>query len=1563
MVKKIFAAVSLSVLVAAAGFAVFTMHAQTNMPPVPQWVSAKAISACTVHLNWKESAPADYFVKSANTTPDFDANALKIENVSCTSASDCANLEYDDIYRNPGTSYYYALKAGRTVGGESAWTAETPRVTTPDVQKPETPKALLGTWNESGQLQLSWTPVTLKNGGYRLLVQSGGGKKYAALVNGTFPYDPNGISPLPFLINVSSSSVHSYKVESYQTDDGCYTADITDTTDGVAKFSDPSSELVVPAAPQNLTALSSQTDSVWEIVFSWDKAEGAERYELQIASDQAFTNFDGKNVLDVVTTGLSSTQTFAANVSVYYRVRAINRSNGNEGFSAYTVSLDAASTGVPRPEDLTATVTKGPNPAGGPPVASESAEIVLSWRNKASVPKRSYEIYQSVDGAAYTLLDTLESTAGGTTPPPTTYTVENVPTGYNYDYKVRVTSPEGSSDYSNIASVVLKFGNATAILGEGWGAYHYSADVTSGVGWIKLGGKTMTGDVFGVWMDDDGYLHGAAWANVVSPSGKESYGWLSFNSNHNNLDGRSDLAGCPGGDCTAKVTNGVVGGWARFIFAKASDAAGSSWDGWVSLRGTMPDGKGGTTPYGTCFGHGSGTGAGDTAMVDGTAYYTGATCKGDGADLSKFTGLAWAGPVVGGWIMWNPDDNTSVPGGTLIISPPNPRSLAYFERQSFSVKDSKNKPVSAKWYVGEAVMEPPVQPTDIPGGNEDLGYIKPMNTAKNESATYTAPTKPRKVRVVAASTESSDTPAQVPVTVQEPYTLTCTPVIGTNDITISWKANYTDPSYPTYAHHVLRLFNYTMNDTQICANETAVSGSGSCKQTGLTEGTTYSYILKGDYDSGYHYRTTYASCTAGGLSAATKDTPTETHAYGNSATTIYVNWKDNTTTTAPYHFEIQRMKLTPATSTDVEITRVTANTITLKWTNITSSTPYRNYYERSTEVDPDSRFNATADNGNPIDRSLFSSKIDGSSNPYTTVPLPYTLDDNGVTEATTYYYRLRACTSVNDGNIADFYVPDTALRGISTYTVGKPSPACSPYTSTMKNSIGKDVEIATTTPPYAPTNLTAVPISTSQVRLQWTDNSEKETGFILYVYKNGTALSKSGQLIGKHQGTGTVTYTVSNLAPNTTYNFEVRAYYDYTAPDGSAGRALSDFSNSAGGVTDVTVQTAVNPSVGGTVRFNTGTVCPTNRCTETYSYSSQGAQASVTLTALPSSGYGFTTWEGDFCSNSTNPTCSFTVVPDRGTPYVAANFARNSGVVQVTVATASGTVTSAPPGVQCDETHPSTCTYAFTVDPINGTQISLSAVPKTDNVFDSWSGGPGDCTTANKNTTCSFLLNGGSAAQVSALFKPAPVRSPRASILDAAANLWNTITGSLSRAEHPNRAAAAFFDGLKTAFNALVEKTANTLDRLNQFTSGFGSLAGDIIKKHTPVASGGDILDEYFKKFDKNDLKVPVYKDTELEPDTVYLYRVRVVYDDGSGRVTPWDKMGAAKTLRDDSGPTLNSPRPICTRNSYCDFSIQGVQSSYDPLQKPERESSLQQCAVNADCRNVGRAGQTYQER
>jgi fibronectin type 3 domain-containing protein len=75
------------------------------------------------------------------------------------------------------------------------------------------------------------------------------------------------------------------------------------------------------------------------------------------------------------------------------------------------------------------------------------------------------------------------------------------------------------------------------------------------------------------------------------------------------------------------------------------------------------------------------------------------------------------------------------------------------------------------------------------------------------------------------------------------------------------------------------------------------------------------------------------------------------------------------------------------------------------------------------------------------------------------------------------------------------------------------------------------------TAPAAPSGLTATALSSSSIRLDWTDNADNESGFIVMMGQGAGALAQADIL-----GANTTTCTIEGLLSSTLYSFQVIAY-------------------------------------------------------------------------------------------------------------------------------------------------------------------------------------------------------------------------------------------------------------------------------------------------------------------------------------------------------------------------------------------------------------------------------------
>ncbi|MEW6026546.1 MAG: fibronectin type III domain-containing protein [Planctomycetota bacterium] len=189
-------------------------------------------------------------------------------------------------------------------------------------------------------------------------------------------------------------------------------------------------------------------------------------------------------------------------------------------------------------------------------------------------------------------------------------------------------------------------------------------------------------------------------------------------------------------------------------------------------------------------------------------------------------------------------------------------------------------------------------------------------------------------------------------------------------------------------------------------------------------------------------------------------------AYNAAGNSGYSNEASATTPMAP-----------PAAPTNLVTNTVTASSIALEWVD-----------------------NATNEEGFKLERST-----NGTTYNLRTTPAPDagSFNDTGLTENTTYWYRIYA---FNSGGNSGYAGP---------------------------------ISVTTLLPlPSAPSGLNATAASSSQINLNWADNSSNESGFKLERSDNGGATYPTTYTLSA----GATTYSNTGLNPATTYYYRVLAY-------------------------------------------------------------------------------------------------------------------------------------------------------------------------------------------------------------------------------------------------------------------------------------------------------------------------------------------------------------------------------------------------------------------------------------
>ncbi|MFH1702230.1 MAG: fibronectin type III domain-containing protein [Nitrospirota bacterium] len=253
-----------------------------------------------------------------------------------------------------------------------------------------------------------------------------------------------------------------------------------------------------------------------------------------------------------------------------------------------------------------------------------------------------------------------------------------------------------------------------------------------------------------------------------------------------------------------------------------------------------------------------------------------------------------------------------------------------------------------------------------------------------------------------------------------------------------------------------------------------------------------------------------------------------------SSTQIVLNWIDNSDN--ELGFKIERKKGTcNSTNTWKQIAKKGANITTHTNSGLTSNTKY-SYRVRAYNADGNSAYSncasaKTALSGTPKAPTNFRARSVSS----TKVNLSW--KDNSADETGFKVYRKAGSGSwtlltTTPANVVS-YSDTTATKNVSTTTYSYYIKSC--------NGTGCSPQTNVAVVPYKPINLTATPVSSSQINLTWTDKSKNETGFEVY-RKSGVCSSANPWSKIKTTWSNVSSYSNTGLTSGMTYSYKTRAY-------------------------------------------------------------------------------------------------------------------------------------------------------------------------------------------------------------------------------------------------------------------------------------------------------------------------------------------------------------------------------------------------------------------------------------
>lgn len=305
----------------------------------------------------------------------------------------------------------------------------------------------------------------------------------------------------------------------------------------------------------------------------------------------------------------------------------------------------------------------------------------------------------------------------------------------------------------------------------------------------------------------------------------------------------------------------------------------------------------------------------------------------------------------------------------------------------------------------------------------------------------------------------------------------------------------------------------------------------SWRETGLASSTTYSYRVKARNEVGDSATTVIVTATTLPQPLQPPVPPSNLTATAMSTTSVAVAWVDNAGNESGYAVE---------RSADVGLNWTSAGSVlpaggtTLTDTGLTPDTTYA-YRVRAVNAAGVSAWSATATatTYRPLQPPAAPSGLVATGISRSEIDLSWV--DNATTESG---YRVESSTDAGQSwsmvstlpaNSASYRVSNLlagtsyAYRVVATNEAGTSAPSNTAQATTLPP------------PPSAPTGLTAVAVSPTEIALSWVDTSTTEISFSLERASAGGSWTILAEL-----PSGTQTFSDQGLSPNQTYSYRVR---------------------------------------------------------------------------------------------------------------------------------------------------------------------------------------------------------------------------------------------------------------------------------------------------------------------------------------------------------------------------------------------------------------------------------------